>query len=283
MICIEDVTFEYSPSEEGGQPVRALDGFSLEIPEGSFTAILGKNGSGKSTLSKMMNALLIPDQGDVFVCGMNTRQDELVWEIRSRAGMVFQNPDNQLISAIVEDDVAFGLENIGVPAEEMRERIDDAMKKTGIYEQRKKSPHMLSGGQKQRVAIAGVVAMRPKCIIFDEPTAMLDPKGRQEVMQIVRELREAGITIVFITHFMEEVVEADFVVVMEGGRATLCGTPAEVFSDTEKIRRAGLEVPAAVEIRERLEKLGLTVPKEVITLDALADCLAGMVSDSTGA
>ena len=210
IIRIENLTFEYPPEEEGADAVKALNGIGFEIEKGSFTAVLGRNGSGKSTLSKQLNALLIPKEGDVIVCGINTRQEERVWEIRSSAGMVFQNPDNQLISAVVEDDVAFGPENLGIPAEEIRRRIDDAMKRVGIYELRKKSPHMLSGGQKQRVAIAGVVAMRPQCIIFDEPTAMLDPKGRREVMEIVRSLRQDGITVILITHFMEEAVEASW-------------------------------------------------------------------------
>ena len=270
VIHIEDIVFAYPPAEEGERAVRALDGICLCIDEGTFTAVLGRNGSGKSTLSKQMNALLIPNVGDVFVCGMNTRDENLVWEIRSRAGMVFQNPDNQLVSAIVEDDVAFGPENLGVPTDEIRSRIDDAMKRTGIYGQRKKSPHMLSGGQKQRVAIAGVVAMRPKCIIFDEPTAMLDPKGRSEVMEIVKLLKADGITVILITHFMEEAVEADRVIVMDGGKAVLDGTPAEIFDDPDRLRELGLTVPAAVDIRERLKEKGFDIPREIITIEALA-------------
>lgn len=279
IIRIENLMFEYPSSEEGALPVRALDGVSFEIEEGSFTAVLGRNGSGKSTLSKHMNALLIPSEGDVFVCGMNTREEELVWEIRSSAGMVFQNPDNQLVSVIVEDDVAFGPENLGVPPEEIRRRIDDAMKKTGIWHLRKKSPAMLSGGQKQRAAIAGVIAMRPKCIIFDEPTAMLDPKGRQEVMDIVKTLKKEGITVVLITHFMEEAVEADRVIIMDQGRAALDGTPAEIFADLEKIRSLGLEAPAAVEIRERLRASGIDIPKDIITIEALAEYLCEKTSE----
>ena len=284
MIRIEDIVFEYPPAEEGEKAVRALDGVSLHIKEGSFTAVLGRNGSGKSTLSKQMNALLIPDEGDVFVCGMNTRDENLVWEIRSRAGMVFQNPDNQLVSAIVEDDVAFGPENLGVPADEIRSRIDDAMKRTGIYGQRKKSPHMLSGGQKQRVAIAGVVAMKPSCIIFDEPTAMLDPKGRSEVMEIIRLLKADGITVILITHFMEEAVEADRVIVMDGGSAVLDGTPEEIFDDPKRLRELGLTIPAAIDIRERLKEKGFDIPREIITIDALARFLCREVprTDAAG-
>ncbi len=270
IIRIENLIFEYPAAEEGEKAVRALNGIDLRIEKGTFTAVLGRNGSGKSTLSKQMNALLIPDEGDVFVCGMNTQDENLVWQIRSKAGMVFQNPDNQLVSAIVEDDVAFGPENLGVPADEIRSLIDDAMRRTGIYEQRKKSPHMLSGGQKQRVAIAGVVAMRPECIIFDEPTAMLDPKGRREVMEIVKLLKADGITVIFITHFMEEAVEADRVIVMDGGKAVLDGTPAAIFADPDRLRELGLTVPAAIDIRERLQKKGFDIPQDIITIESLA-------------
>ena len=270
IVRVENMTFEYPPAEEGGKPSVAVDDVSLSVEAGSFTAVLGRNGSGKSTLSKNLNALLVPTEGDVFVCGMNTRDDDLVWEIRRNAGMVFQNPDNQLVSAVVEDDVAFGPENLGIPAEEIRIRIDDAMKKTGICAQRKKAPHMLSGGQRQRVAIAGVVAMRPRCIIFDEPTAMLDPKGRSEVMEIVRSLKSEGITVILITHFMEEAVEADRVVVMDGGKIVLEGTPAEVFSEMEAVRSLGLEPPPAVEIRELLQSAGIPVPDSVLTVGELA-------------
>ncbi len=269
-VRVENLTFQYPPSEEGVKMPLVIDGISFSAKPGTFVAVLGQNGSGKSTLAKNINALLLPAGGDVFVCGMNTRSEELVWEIRRSAGMVFQNPDNQLVSAVVEDDVAFGPENLGIPSEEIRRRIDDAMKRTGIFEQRKKSPHMLSGGQKQRVAIAGVLAMRPACVLFDEPTAMLDPKGRHEVMQIMKSLREEGITVVLITHFMEEAAEADQVIVMEKGKIALSGTPAEVFSETEQIRQLGLELPPAVDMRERLRAGGIEVPDDILNMESLA-------------
>mgnify|MGYP002541434047 FL=1 len=280
IIRIENLTFEYPPEEEGAGAVKALNGIGFEIEKGSFTAVLGRNGSGKSTLSKQLNALLIPKEGDVIVCGINTRQEERVWEIRSSAGMVFQNPDNQLISAVVEDDVAFGPENLGIPAEEIRRRIDDAMKRVGIYELRKKSPHMLSGGQKQRVAIAGVVAMRPQCIIFDEPTAMLDPKGRREVMEIVRSLRQDGITVILITHFMEEAVEADRIIVMDGGKVVMDGSPPQIFENEQRLRELGLELPAAVDIRQHLRRKGFSIPQEVLSISGLASYLCSLPAES---
>ena len=280
IIRIENLTFEYPPEEEGAGAVKALNGIGFEIEKGSFTAVLGRNGSGKSTLSKQLNALLIPKEGDVIVCGINTRQEERVWEIRSSAGMVFQNPDNQLISAVVEDDVAFGPENLGIPAEEIRRRIDDAMKRVGIYELRKKSPHMLSGGQKQRVAIAGVVAMRPQCIIFDEPTAMLDPKGRREVMEIVRSLREDGITVILITHFMEEAVEADRIIVMDGGKVVMDGSPPQIFENEQRLRELGLELPEAVDIRQHLRRKGFSIPQEVLSISGLASYLCSLPAES---
>ena len=280
IIRIENLTFEYPPEEEGADAVKALNGIGFEIEKGSFTAVLGRNGSGKSTLSKQLNALLIPKEGDVIVCGINTRQEERVWEIRSSAGMVFQNPDNQLISAVVEDDVAFGPENLGIPAEEIRRRIDDAMKRVGIYELRKKSPHMLSGGQKQRVAIAGVVAMRPQCIIFDEPTAMLDPKGRREVMEIVRSLRQDGITVILITHFMEEAVEADRIIVMDGGKVVMDGSPPQIFENEQRLRELGLELPAAVDIRQHLRRKGFSIPQEVLSISGLASYLCSLPAES---
>ncbi len=280
IIHIENLTFEYPPEEEGAGAVKALNGIGFEIEKGSFTAVLGRNETGKSTLSKQLNALLIPKEGDVIVCGINTRQEERVWEIRSSAGMVFQNPDNQLISAVVEDDVAFGPENLGIPAEEIRRRIDDAMKRVGIYELRKKSPHMLSGGQKQRVAIAGVVAMRPQCIIFDEPTAMLDPKGRREVMEIVRSLREDGITVILITHFMEEAVEADRIIVMDGGKVVMDGSPPQIFENEQRLRELGLELPEAVDIRQHLRRKGFSIPQEVLSISGLASYLCSLPAES---
>lgn len=285
IIRIENLTFSYPAPEEGTEPQTAVDDISLYIEEGSFVAVLGQNGSGKSTLIKTINALLSPSRGDVFVCGMNTKDEELVWEIRRSAGMVFQNPDNQLVSAIVEDDVAFGPENLGIPAPEIRERIDDAMKRTGIFGLRKKSPHMLSGGQKQRVAIAGVIAMRPKCILFDEATAMLDPRGRCEVMQIIRSLKKEGITVLLITHFMEEAAEADRIIVMEKGKIALSGTPEEIFGDPDSVKRLGLKLPPAVEMRELLRARGIDIPDSVLNMDGLARYLCGRAEperDSSG-
>ena len=285
IIRIENLTFSYPAPEEGTESQTAVDDISLYIEEGSFVAVLGQNGSGKSTLIKTINALLSPSRGDVFVCGMNTKDEELVWEIRRSAGMVFQNPDNQLVSAIVEDDVAFGPENLGIPAPEIRERIDDAMKGTGIFGLRKKSPHMLSGGQKQRVAIAGVIAMRPKCILFDEATAMLDPRGRCEVMQIIRSLTKEGITVLLITHFMEEAAEADRIIVMEKGKIALSGTPEEIFGDPDSVKRLGLKLPPAVEMRELLRARGIDIPDSVLNMDGLARYLCGRAEperDSSG-
>ena len=238
IIRIENLTFEYPPEEEGAGAVKALNGIGFEIEKGSFTAVLGRNGSGKSTLSKQLNALLIPKEGDVIVCGINTRQEERVWEIRSSAGMVFQNPDNQIVANVVEDDVAFAPENLGVPPQEIRARVDAALKQVGMYDFRLHAPHLLSGGQKQRVAIAGVIAMQPKCIVLDEPTAMLDPSGRREVIDTATKLcREQGITVVLITHHMEECVGADRVIVLSNGAVVADGAPKQVFSQVDLLKR----------------------------------------------
>jgi energy-coupling factor transport system ATP-binding protein len=273
IICTENLTFEYEPLQENGENITALKDIDLKIEKGSFTAVLGRNGSGKSTLAKNFNALYVPTSGRVLVAGMDTADDMLVWEIRKTAGMVFQNPDNQIVASVVEDDVAFGPENLGVPTDEIRQRIDDAMKSTGIYEQRLKTPSTLSGGQKQRVAIAGVIAMKPECIIFDEPTAMLDPKGRTDVMNIIAKLHKEGITIILITHFMEEACEADRIIIMNNGTVISDGKPAEIFSRPELIQEAGLEIPAAVRIAAALRKRGLEVPSDVLTNEALAEWL----------
>ncbi len=275
IIRAEDLTFKYEAFEEGGEDITALAGVNMEIEKGSFTAILGRNGSGKSTLAKNFNALYVPSGGRVLVADMDTADDMLVWDIRKTAGMVFQNPDNQIVAAIVEDDVAFGPENLGVPSDEIRTRIDAAMKSAGIYEQRMKAPSMLSGGQKQRVAIAGVIAMKPECIIFDEPTAMLDPKGRNDVMNIIARLHAEGITVVLITHFMEEASAADRIIIMKDGDVAADGTPAEVFARTDIIEDAGLEVPAAVRMAELLRKRGIEVPAGILTINALAEWLSG--------
>jgi energy-coupling factor transport system ATP-binding protein len=263
IIKIESLVFEYR-KEDGAETVKAINNVSLDIEEGSFTAIIGRNGSGKSTLAKNINALLLPGSGAVYVDGFRTSDDSAVWEIRQRAGMVFQNPDNQLVSAIVEDDVAFGPENLGVAPVKIRERVEEALHSVDMYELRKKSPHMLSGGQKQRVAIAGVVAMRPKCIVFDEPTAMLDPRGREEVMGIMTRLHEEGITVILITHFMEETVRADRIIIMDAGQIVLDGPPAEIFRHSDQIRRLDLDVPLAVELADRLRKRGRAIPWDII-------------------
>jgi energy-coupling factor transport system ATP-binding protein len=262
IIEIEQVVFSYV-REEGGENIPALDGVDLEILEGSFVAVIGPNGSGKSTLAKCFNALLLPEKGRVRVRGMDTGDDERVWDIRKTVGMVFQNPDNQLVSSIVEDDVAFGPENLGVEPAEIRERVDAALRSVDMYEHRKKGPHLLSGGQKQRIAIAGVLAMESECIVLDEPTAMLDPSGRREVMEIIRRLHARGKTIVLITHFMEEAAQADRIVVMEKGRIAFDGTPGELFTHSGDLR--DLDMPFAVQLAARLRKRGIDVPKDAIS------------------
>ena len=245
--------------------MKAIDGISFEIEAGSFTAIIGKNGSGKSTLAKNLNGLLLPTEGDILVADYNTKDDAHIWDVRQTAGMVFQNPDNQLVSAIVEDDVAFGPENLGVDPQEIRQRVDQALEAVNMGKFKNKAPHLLSGGQKQRIAIAGVVAMKPRCIIFDEPTAMLDPKGRKEIMAIIDELHREGITVVLITHFMEEAVRADRVMIMHEGKILLDGTPAEIFSQGALIKSVNLDVPPIVELADELRALGISVPDEIIT------------------
>ena len=270
MIRIENLTFEYMHDEEGEEQV-VLKNLNLEIKKGSFTAILGRNGSGKSTLAKNMNGLLLPTGGAVYVKNWNTFDQETIWDVRQAAGMVFQKPDNQLVSSIVEDDVAFGPENLGVDPEDIRKRVDKALSSVNMGKFRRKSPHMLSGGQKQRIAIAGVVAMKPECIIFDEATAMLDPKGREEIMYIVKELNEEGITVICITHFMDEAVQADRIIVLEQGEILLDGTPREVFAQEEVLIEANLELPLAVDLAGRLRKRGINVPEDIINVEGLVD------------
>ena len=270
IITIENLTFEYTRGEES-DPVKAIDNISLEIERGSFTAIIGKNGSGKSTLAKNLNGLLLPTEGAVYVNGYDTRDDDNIWNVRQTAGMVFQNPDNQLVSAIVEDDVAFGPENLGVDPAEIRRRVDKALEDVNMGQYKKKAPHLLSGGQKQRIAIAGVVAMKPKCIIFDEPTAMLDPKGRGEIMSIIDELHKEGITVILITHFMDEAVRADRVIIMNEGRTLLDGTPRQVFRQEELIRSANLDVPLMVEMGAKLRERGIDVPADIITEEKMVE------------
>ncbi len=270
IIRIENLIFEYMTGEDD-EKVRAIDDVSLSIERGSFTAIIGRNGSGKSTLAKNLNGLLLPSGGRIFVRGWDTSDDNHIWDVRQSAGMVFQNPDNQLVSSIVEDDVAFGPENLGIDPVEIRRRVDDALTAVNMGKYKKKSPHMLSGGQKQRIAIAGVVAMKPECIIFDEPTAMLDPKGREEIMEIIRQLHDEGITVVLITHFMDEAVQADRIIIMERGHVLLDGTPEEVFAQEETIREASLDLPLAVELAQKLRKRGIKIPKEIITAEGLVE------------
>ena len=270
IITIENLIFEYTRGDES-QQVRAIDNLNLEIERGSFTAIIGKNGSGKSTLAKNLNGLLLPTEGVIYVDGFDTRDDDSIWNVRQTAGMVFQNPDNQLVSAIVEDDVAFGPENLGIEPAEIRRRVDKALADVNMGQFKKKAPHLLSGGQKQRIAIAGVVAMKPKCIIFDEPTAMLDPKGRSEIMSIIDELHAEGITVILITHFMDEAVRADRVIIMHEGRILLDGAPQEVFEQEELIRSVNLDVPLMVEMGAKLRKAGIDVPRDIITEEKMVE------------
>ena len=271
-IEIKDVVFSYL-NQETGDAVNALDHVTLSIPKGSFTAILGRNGSGKSTLAKMINGLLLPSKGQVLVDGIDTTDEESIWDIRQKVAMVFQNPDNQLVAAIVEDDVAFGPENLGIPSEEIQRRVADALAAVNMGEYRGKAPHMLSGGQKQRIAIAGAVAMRPECIIFDEPTAMLDPAGRRAVLEIIHRLHKEGITCVLITHYMEEAAQAQQVVVMEKGTIRLQGSPADVFKEKEKLLQLGMQLPLAVELAEELRLRGIDLPDNIVEEEQLVEAI----------
>ena len=260
--------------DENGNDVRALDDVSLSIGRGEFVAIIGTNGSGKSTLAKHFNVLLQPTEGTVTVCGFDTLDDEHICNIRQHVGMVFQNPDNQIVAAVVEEDVAFGPENLGVPSAEIRKRVDDALAAVNMTEYAEHGPHLLSGGQKQRIAIAGVLAMKPDCIVLDEPTAMLDPKGRLEVLETIHRLnKEEGITIVIITHFMEEAVTADRVVVMKNGVKLQEGTPREIFTQVDTLKDLGLDVPVAAEVASKLIQKGVYIPNDIITNDELGDAL----------
>ena len=267
ILTAENLKFRY----DSEQPIYALDGVSTSVKRGEFVAVLGANGCGKSTLAKHFNAILLPESGKVYVEDMDTSDDSKLYDIRQTVGMVFQNPDNQIVATIVEEDVAFAPENLGVPAEEIRTRIDEAMKLAGIYEKREAAPYKLSGGQKQRVAIAGVIAMRPDCLVLDEATAMLDPHGRSQVMRTIHQLREAGISIISITHYMEEAAQADRVLVMSRGRIVMEGTPEEVFSQTQRLHSYHLDVPQAAELRDELVKIGIPMPENVITPDRCAE------------
>lgn len=267
IIEVKDLTFEYVNDEE---TYRAIDEFNLNVEKGEFVALIGHNGSGKSTLSKNLNAILIPTEGDILVNGMNTKDEENLWNIRQTAGMVFQNPDNQIVATIVEEDVAFGCENLGIEPSQIRNRVDEALKNVDMYDKRDRQPHLLSGGQKQRVAIAGIIAMRPECIIFDEATAMLDPSGRKEVMNTIKKLnKEHNITVLHITHFMEEAVDADRVIVMEKGRKVLEGTPKEVFSHIDELKKIGLDVPYMTELAQGLASEGIKIKQDVLTVDEM--------------
>ena len=273
IISAQDVRFSYVTAE-GVAPI-VLGGVSLDIEEGSFVAVLGHNGSGKSTLAKHMNAILLPTGGKVYVSGMDTNEDHLLLNIRRTVGMVFQNPDNQIVANVVEEDVAFAPENLGVPSDEIRRRVDDALKAVGMYEYREHAPHLLSGGQKQRIAIAGVIAMQPKCIVLDEPTAMLDPAGRREVIDTVTKLcREQGITVVLITHHMEECIGADRVIVLSNGAVVADGAPKQVFSQVELLKREGLTAPVTVRLLHALRAHGMDVPLDALTVSDCADAVA---------
>lgn len=273
MIKLEDVTFEYK-SYIDDSIQTAVNNVSMDIKQGEFLAILGHNGSGKSTLAKMMNGLNLPSKGNVHILGMNTRDESKIWDIRSRAGMVFQNPDNQIVATIVEEDVAFGPENLGVPPEEIRERVDKALEIVEMSQYKKHAPHLLSGGQKQRIAIAGILAMNPDCIIFDEPTAMLDPNGRLEVMETIRRLNKTeGKTIILITHYMDEAVEADRIIVMNQGEIVMEGTPRQIFSQVEKVKELGLDVPQVTELAFELKKEGIDIRNDVLNVEELINLL----------
>ena len=266
MINAEGIRFRYTPESPW-----AVDGASVSVDKGEFVAVLGANGCGKSTLAKHFNAILLPEAGTVLVEGMNTADEEHLYDIRQKVGMVFQNPDNQIVATVVEEDVAFALENLGVPPAEIRARIDDAMKMAGIYKHREKAPHKLSGGQKQRVAIAGVIAMRPDCLVLDESTAMLDPRGREKVMETIRHLnRDYGITVVSITHYMDEAARADRVVVMSEGKVVMEGTPRQVFSQVDELHRLRLDVPQVTELCCRLAEAGVDIPTDIINEEECA-------------
>ena len=277
MIRAEKLVFEYDKRDEEGNVIgshRAIDGVDIDVPQGSFVAILGHNGSGKSTLAKHMNAILVPTGGTMWVDGRDTKDPNELWNIRQSAGMVFQNPDNQIIGTVVEEEVGFGPENLGVPTDEIWKRVENSLRAVGMLERRKDSPNKLSGGQKQRVAIAGVIAMEPKCIVLDEPTAMLDPNGRKEVIEAVEQLRkEKNVTVILITHYMEEVIDADQVFVMDEGHVVMHGTPKEIFSRVDEIKKYRMDVPQVTMLADALIQKGVPLPKGILRREELVDAL----------
>jgi len=281
IIEIEDLHFSYDSDGESKVQDEVLKGIDLTIKEGEFVAVLGHNGSGKSTLAKHLNAILLPTKGKVTVDGIDTADESRLFDLRRRAGMVFQNPDNQIVSSIVEEDVAFALENLGVPYEEMRRRVDDALRAVNMYEYRLHSPAQLSGGQKQRVAIAGIIAMEPRCIILDEPTAMLDPSGRKEVMATVRRMnREQGITVVLITHYMDEAAQSGRIVVIDKGRLIMDDKPEKVFAQVDRMKEIGLDVPQVTELAWELKKAGYDISPEIITEDECVEALLDLIRNT---
>ena len=273
MIQFRDLVYKYPVNEDEIEKI-AIDNLNIDIKEGEFLVILGHNGSGKSTAAKHINALLVPTEGTVIVKGMDTSDPKNLWDIRATAGMVFQNPDNQLVATIVEEDVAFGPENLGVDPTEIRVRVDEALEKVGMSEYKKHAPHLLSGGQKQRIAIAGILAMKPKCIVFDEPTAMLDPSGRKEVINNIKELnKKYGITIVLITHYMDEAAEADRVIVMDKGKSIIEGIPRDVFAEVETMKKIGLDVPQVTELCFELKKCGIDIDTKILNVNEMVSAI----------
>lgn len=275
MIKFQNVTYKYTSIEDDKEVERyAVKGIDLEVKKGEFLVVLGHNGSGKSTIAKHINALVQPSSGTVMVDGLDTSKEENLWDIRSKAGMVFQNPDNQLVATIVEEDVAFGPENLGIEPKEIRKRVDDSLERVGMSEYKRHAPHLLSGGQKQRVAIAGVLAMKPECIVFDEPTAMLDPSGRKDVMNSIIDLnKNYGITIILITHYMDEAAMGDRIVVVDDGKIIMQGTPKKVFSQVENMKKIGLDVPQVTELAYELRKEGININSEILNIDEMVDAL----------
>ncbi len=275
MIEFKDVSYKYPASEERNEEEKyALNNVSFTIKQGEFVVVLGHNGSGKSTVAKHINALLLPTEGSVYVNGLESKNADNLWDIRKSAGMVFQNPDNQMVATIVEEDVAFGPENLGVPPEEIRERVDNALKRVGMYEYRRHAPHLLSGGQKQRIAIAGILAMMPKCIVLDEPTAMLDPSGRKEVINTIKDVnKNYNITVVLITHYMDEAAQADRIIVMDQGKIIIEGKPREVLSKVETMKKIGLDVPQVTELAYELSKSGVKISEEILNVDEMVSAL----------